>query len=438
MENTSPPPKAITSDTRFAATPYEMAPAEDTDPDGFKKPSKLPTPRPTPSSAPITISVGDSSDLRTSSQSSSRKRKSEDSNSLPGGKGVDYRSGNYDWEIEKRNVFIEYTDAPSRLVDAAMGLLNKERTAQRIVDHEADKLLKLSRELRRRGEASISGNLISHLLPAAHLVDDWRLLLNRNARWTKAPMLPLRPGIGTGYAPLKLPQPDGIYGYNGRAFSFEQQVAIEHLTDDGHYSFAQVDDGTLFPFLTVELKSQIKGGTDYAATNQAANTGSVALYSFVKFMKLGYGMEDFDYEKPLFFSITGDHRVAFINIHWLEPGKNGEEYAYHMQAIDGFPFVNREMILRFNKAVWNIIDWGMGPRLDQICQDVDRFRENFVQAANEASSRQQAQSKEVTSEVAPAGPTPSPSVVPRARAQSNRLELQSRDSEQFEPHEREL
>jgi hypothetical protein len=50
-------------------------------------------------------------------------------------------------------------------------------------------------------------------------------------------------------------------------------------------------------------------------------------------MQRSFGMEKFDYEEPQFFSVTMDHELARINVHWLKAPVGGGNHSFHVEGL---------------------------------------------------------------------------------------------------------
>jgi hypothetical protein len=101
-------------------------------------------------------------------------------------------------------------------------------------------------------------------------------------------------------------------------------MTIDLLIDDQFgRSYAVPDQKIRFPFLEIEFKSQAKNGTHYIATNQAAGAGAIALNGNMDLIQRSFGMENFDYDEPQYFSVSMDHQLACVNVHWLRAPTEG-------------------------------------------------------------------------------------------------------------------
>jgi hypothetical protein len=72
-------------------------------------------------------------------------------------------------------------------------------------------------------------------------------------------------------------------------------------------------------------------GTHYIATNQVA--GAISLNGSLELIKRSLGVEKFDYSEPQFFSVTMDHELAPINVHWLSALAEGGRHSFHVEGL---------------------------------------------------------------------------------------------------------
>lgn len=73
----------------------------------------------------------------------------------------------------------------------------------------------------------------------------------------------------------------------------------------------------MFPFFVLECKAQETGGTHFVASSQAATAGAFAMNGALELALRITAEGHIDYDEPMFFSITIDHLMACINVHWL-------------------------------------------------------------------------------------------------------------------------
>ncbi len=135
-------------------------------------------------------------------------------------------------------------------------------------------------------------------------------------------------------------------------------MAIDLLTDQSGRSYAVPDKMLRFPFLDIEFKSQAKKGTHYVATNQVAIAGSIILNSHLELTRRGLGIEDLDYNEPHFFSLSMDHQLACLNVHWLGTGAKDGQINFHVEGLSKHLLDDIDGLRAVRQAVKNILDYG--------------------------------------------------------------------------------
>ncbi|KAK5332398.1 hypothetical protein LTR98_011470, partial [Exophiala xenobiotica] len=218
-----------------------------------------------------------------------------------------------------------------------------------------------------------------------------RLTRNANQLWYNSVPVPLKPSILTSPLPLPKPKPDLAFGYSEAAFTDDQLGTIDLLVDDQFgRSYAVPDQKVRFPFLEIEFKSQAKNGTHYIATNQAAGAGAVALSGYMDLMRRG--LKKFDYEEPLYFSVTIDHELARINVHWLRaPAEKGGQHSFHVEGLSKHLLDDEKGIRALSRAIKNILDNGADARLRTLCEALDAYRGTVVRNRNAANAQREQQ-----------------------------------------------
>ena len=200
----------------------------------------------------------------------------------------------YRQSLRHRNIYIEREDHPPEFMRRAYRIISHPRASPETDDLSAQELKDKSRRLQDDAEEEILQQL----------------------------------------APGPKPKPDLAFGYSQAALTENQLGTMELLIDDQFgRSYAGPDQKLRFPFLSVEFKSQARGGTHYIATNQAAGAGAVALNSEMELMQRSFGMGNFDCEEPQYFSVTMDHELARINVHWLKVPVRGGIHSFHVEGL---------------------------------------------------------------------------------------------------------
>jgi hypothetical protein len=224
---------------------------------------------------------------------------------------TDYRQS-----LRYRNIFIEREDPPPELMRRAQRITSHSRTSPEIDDATIEELKKTSRRVQDDAEDKIVKQFVPDIIPSMKKIPDQRLEMNADQLWCNSVPVPLKSSILTKPLPLPKPKPDLAFGYSEAAFTENQLGTIDFLVDDQFgKSYAVPDQKVRFPFLQIEVKSQAQNGTHYIATNQAAGAGAIALNGNLELMQCSFGLEQFDYEEPRYFSVTIDHQLACVNVH---------------------------------------------------------------------------------------------------------------------------
>jgi hypothetical protein len=194
---------------------------------------------------------------------------------------------------------------------------------------------------------------------------------------------------------LPKPKPDLAFGYSEAAFTDNQLGTIDLLVDDQFgRSYAVPDQKVRFPFLEIEFKSQAKNGTHYIAKNQAAGAGAIALSGYMDLMRRSYGMKKFDYEEPVYFSVTIDHQLACVNVHWLRaPAEKGGRHSFHVEGLSKHLLDGADGIRALSRAIKNILDDGADARLRTLCGALDSYRKTVIRNRNAANAQKERQPK---------------------------------------------
>ena len=294
----------------------------------------------------------------------------------------------YRQSLRQRNVYIDREDPPQELMRRAHRIISRSRASPEADDLAIQELKDRSRRLQEDAEEEIVQQLAPGIIPAMNRLPDQRLARNADQSWSNAVPLSLKPSVLTYPLPLPKPKPDLAFGYSQNAFTENQLGTIELLVDDQFgRSFAVPDQKLRFPFLDIEFKSQAKGGTHYIATNQAAGAGAIALSGEMELMQRSISSETIDYNEPKFFSITMDHEIARINVHWLKASREGANYSFHVEGLSQHLLKDADGVRAIIRAIKNILDHGADKRLRTLCTALDAYREMVVRDREAANPR---------------------------------------------------
>jgi hypothetical protein len=294
---------------------------------------------------------------------------------------TDYRQS-----LRYRNIYIEREEAPTELMRRAHRIISHPRASPEMDDLTAQELRDTARRLQNEAEKELIQQLAPDIIPAMNRLPDQRLARNADQLWFKSVPIPLKPSILTNPLPLPRPKPDLAFGYSEAAFTENQLGAIDLLINDQFgRNYAVPDQKLRFPFLDIEFKSQAKNGTHYVATNQAAGAGAIALNGNMDLIQRSFGADSFDYDEPQFFSVTMDHELARINVHWLKAPVDGGQYSFHVESLLKHLLDDVKGLRAIIRAIKNILDYGTDARLRTLCAALDAYRETVIrdrEAAN--------------------------------------------------------
>ncbi|KAI9678156.1 MAG: hypothetical protein M1817_006101 [Caeruleum heppii] len=320
---------------------------------------------------PDTGEVLPSPDTRSSIALASSSRRSEKT-------AVSVHDANFRDSLRYRKIYINREDPPVELMRRAKRITTRPRTSPDIDDATARKLRDTARRLESEGEQVIVQELVPHLFPVSDNGIDRRLARNANQVWRDAVPVPLDPNMLANPLALPRPKPDIAFGYSEAAFDPKQLMTIDLLIDQFGRSYAVPDDKLRFPFLGIEIKSQAKGGTHFIATNQVANAGSIAMNGSLELPRRTVGVGQFDSDEPQFFSLSMDHALACLNVHWLSGNAEDGSFSFHMEGLSKHVLDDVDGLRAVRRAVKNILDYGANERLRTLCEALDAYRQKVV------------------------------------------------------------
>lgn len=214
----------------------------------------------------------------------------------------DYRE-----KLENYNTYVRRQRPPPGLWQEAEKMVFRRRDSPEMEGTAIDQLKDTIREIQTASEDEIRTRLGVHIIPGYSKPSDKRLHVIHGDLWCKTVPTPYSSTLVDPPLPLPKPKPDTTFAFSKTAFTESQLGIIKSLVQfPNGPSFASPHQDVRFPFAVVEYKSQARGGTIYIATNQAAGAGAVAMNGFLELMIRGPGLDAFDVNKPLFFSVTMD------------------------------------------------------------------------------------------------------------------------------------
>ncbi|KAI0505752.1 hypothetical protein F5B22DRAFT_495813 [Xylaria bambusicola] len=181
---------------------------------------------------------------------------------------------------------------------------------------------------------------------------------------------------------VSTPVPDILYGYNfAKAFVNKRS----QLLASGVAVIPANHQGVIYPFFVVEFKGETCGsGSLWAATNQCLG-GSASCVNCSEFLnrQLRESRSISDKCEPMdtaAFSVATNGTEARLHVSWKD-----NEQGYSMAIVDSFLLQRPEDFLELRKCVLNIIDWGMGKRLEHIRAHLDTLIEGSRQRTPETA-----------------------------------------------------
>ena len=329
---------------------------------------------------------------------------------------TDYRNS-----LRYRNIYINHDDPSVELVRRATRIISRPRASPEMDDPTVQELRNTARRLENEAEDVIVQQLAPGIIPAMKKVPDSRLASTADQPWFNSVPVSLNPNVLTNPLPLPRPKPDLAFGYSEAAFTEKQLMTIDLLIDDQFgRSYAVPDQKLRFPFLDIEFKSQAKNETHYIATNQVAGAGAIALNGNFELHKRSFGAESFDFSEPHFFSITMDHQLACVNVHWLSAPTDGGRNSFHVEGISQHLLRDPTGLRAVTRAIKNILDYGSDARLRKLCEALDAYREKVI-IERKAVITERDQRHEVQTELRP-----------EERLRSRKIQLPSYEQEEYQ------
>ncbi|EXJ82305.1 hypothetical protein A1O3_06118 [Capronia epimyces CBS 606.96] len=277
--------------------------------------------------------------------------------------------------LRYRNIWIYREDPPEKLMWRAKRIISWNRESPEMDDEDVQQLVKNSRRLEEMGRDGIIEYLAKNILPSkTGMPHSKQLAWNSGKPWLNSVPLPLRPcAVHTNASPLREPKPNLVFGFSKEAFTENQLGVIDLLiNDETGKSYAIPDQEIRFPFLEIEFKSQAKYGTHYTATNLTALAGAIMLNGHVNLMRRSFGIRDFDYDEPQYFSITMDHELARINVHWLRP-THDQRHSFHVEGLSKYLLDDPNSIRALSRAIKNILEYGAVTLHRRICRALNAY-----------------------------------------------------------------
>ncbi|KAJ8116999.1 hypothetical protein ONZ43_g4308 [Nemania bipapillata] len=159
------------------------------------------------------------------------------------------------------------------------------------------------------------------------------------------------------------PEPDAHFGYpiNQRSrWSTAQSNVINHVVAR---PYTQPARGNSFPFLCVEMTSEVAGGTLHVAESRAAGSGSHCVNALLWLLRQAGTDADSTEADTLAFTVALSHRQAAVYLHWYSEVDD----RYCMSLLNSYSTMKPADIRACNNTVKNMLDYGLGKRKTTIC-----------------------------------------------------------------------
>ncbi|KAI9885725.1 MAG: hypothetical protein M1823_002491 [Watsoniomyces obsoletus] len=258
-------------------------------------------------------------------------------------------------------VFIDRHDPPPDLLSEAKRILKNPRTDNEELSTELVAGVICNSRLEQDGSeaeviASVFGDLIPQLRHTSRNVSSEDLSSSRDTPWTTS--VPLADTIDSAMAPsLSMPKPDVLFGLSRDQLTSPQRAALRSFTREDGASYVTPDRHVHLPFLSFDFKAQAKRNTRYIANNQAAVAGAIINQGFQELSVRGGGSRDLSEDhRPRFFSVTADHELATVNLHWV--GTKEGHSTYNMETLSWHLLRKEEGVRSLHRAVQNLLDYG--------------------------------------------------------------------------------
>lgn len=161
------------------------------------------------------------------------------------------RDSNFRKSLTYRNIYINDTDASSKLVERANRIITTERPTSEIDNAIAQELAVRARILETGTEQDLIQRLGTDLIPAMRKVPHQNLEASANKLCSSCVEVPLPPDALKIPPQLPKPKPDLVFGYSSKAFKAKQLKAIDLLVDQLGRIYAVPDGKVRFPFLVL-------------------------------------------------------------------------------------------------------------------------------------------------------------------------------------------
>ena len=184
---------------------------------------------------------------------------------------------------------------------------------------------------------------------------------------------------------VSTPAPDIAFGLKKKLFDED-----EMLVNNRYHMYVQTSKGICHPWFLVETKTK---GTIEEVEIQCCRGGAAFVRCTRQLVK-DSNPEAFDAQPgpdlySMAFSLALVPTLAQIYYHWANIGSDGQ-VRYHMHLLDSFALRKEDSCVGLQRAVNNILDWGLDARLTYIKGILDKI--HTLTAENGAKKRKRSKS----------------------------------------------
>ncbi len=217
------------------------------------------------------------------------------------------------------------TEIPRDVQELVERHIRKARSSPPLSEDEKTRTIEVMKKVWDHGEAMVSDIVKAPLFP----LDAPGIEEGRGTPWARKPIPhdPDQPALPTPKTDRHFGYPLGLHsGLSG------QEIAVANHPMALPYT--QPTRENLFPSFLVEVKSEVTGGTLYAAENQAAVSGAHRVSSLIWLLDQVDPSRTRSSADALAFSAAVSQRQVVAHVHYYNP----EDKKFYMSYIDTFMF----------------------------------------------------------------------------------------------------
>lgn len=297
---------------------------------------------------------------------------------------------NYRTTLAWNNVHIDPPEISATVVAYASSIIKAERNSPGLSDAEARAASTRMRFLQQAAdEVAVKDAYLQYkIIPYPDMLPEGVI---RGADLpfdtTALPHAPFAP-------PLACPKPDHHYSFSTESFSVEQGVK---QTTGVLRPYSTPSSSGHWPFLTIEFKSQPKGGTIWVAENQVATSGAQLTCSVEKLLSMSD--KQHDQIDSISFGCTTDAKNVAFWVNYCEEmtqvGPGGRKLC--IVEVQQFSMRDAESVVACRNAFRNVLGWSIKERLPMILKALDRISMNDIRAQSKEQRLHDADSESSTS-----------------------------------------